>query len=119
MRLNLLVLRTPKLEEMRSFYSTLGARFQSERHGNGPEHYAATLGDDLVLELYPTVDGAMPDTGLRLGIKVENIDETLHSLGQNAAPRQTQWGLRALVHDPDGRTVELLQCQTDTSCAWT
>jgi len=118
MKLNLLVLRTPKLEDLRRFYSALGARFQSERHGNGPEHYAATVGDDLVLELYPALDGSTPDAGLRLGLSVDDIGETLRALGQTATPRQTQWGLRALVRDPDGRTVELLQSrQPPGSCA--
>ena len=112
MKLNLIVLRTTRIEEMRTFYSALGARFEKERHGNGPEHYAATLDDDLVLELYPSVDGAMPDSGLRLGVRVDNIEETLRSIGQSVAPRQTQWGLRAVVRDPDGRTVELLQIQS-------
>ena len=37
MKLNLLVLRTSKLEDLRKFYSALGACFKSERHGNGPE----------------------------------------------------------------------------------
>jgi lactoylglutathione lyase len=110
MKLNLLVLRTPHLEDLRRFYSALGARFERERHGNGPEHYAATLGDDLVLELYPALDGSKPDAGLRLGLSVDDIGETLRALGQTATPRQTQWGLRVLVRDPDGRTVELLQC---------
>jgi catechol 2,3-dioxygenase-like lactoylglutathione lyase family enzyme len=80
MKLNLLVLRTPRLEDMRTFYSALGARFESERHGNGPEHYACTLVDDFVLELYPCVDGAMPDSGLRLGVSVDNIGEALGML---------------------------------------
>ena len=111
MKLNLLVLRTPKLEDLRRFYSALGARFQSERHGDGPEHYAATLDGGLVLELYPVPDGSTPDAGLRLGLSVDDIGETLRSLGQTVTPRQTQWGLRALVRDPDGRTVELLQAR--------
>ena len=116
MKLNLLVLRTPRLEDMRTFYSALGARFESERHGNGPEHYAATLGDDFVLELYPALDGAMSDPGLRLGLSVDDIWETLRSVGQSGTPRQTQWGLRALVRDPDGRSVELLQSPTNANC---
>jgi lactoylglutathione lyase len=95
MKLNLLVLRTPKIEDMLAFYSALGAHFQSERHGSGQEHYAATLGDELVLELYQTRDGAVPDSGLRLGLKVEDIAEALRSLGQITAPRQARWGLRA------------------------
>jgi catechol 2,3-dioxygenase-like lactoylglutathione lyase family enzyme len=117
MKFNLLVLRTPRLEDMRTFYSALGARFESERHGNGLEHYAATLGDDFVLELYPRLDGAMPDAGLRLGVRVDNIRESLCSIGQSVVPRQTQWGLRALVRDPDGRTVELVESQTEATSA--
>lgn len=31
MKLNLLVLRTSRLEDMRTFYSALGARFEKER----------------------------------------------------------------------------------------
>jgi catechol 2,3-dioxygenase-like lactoylglutathione lyase family enzyme len=115
MKLNLLVLRTSKLEDLRRFYSALGARFARERHGNGPEHYAAILSDDFVLELYPVADGSTPDAGLRLGLSVDDIGETLRSLGQTATARQTQWGLRALVRDPDGRTVELVQSR-QTAC---
>jgi len=117
MKLNLLVLRTPRLEEMRTFYSALGARFESEQHGSSPDHYAAMLGDDFVLELYPCVDGVIPDPGLRLGVSVDNIGEALCAIGQPVAPRQTQWGLRALVCDPDGRTVELLQSPTEGTFA--
>jgi catechol 2,3-dioxygenase-like lactoylglutathione lyase family enzyme len=99
------------MEELKRFYSALGARFESERHGNGPDHYAATLSDDLVLEIYPALDGVTPDSGLRLGLRVDDIGETLRSLGQTCTPRQTQWGLRAIVRDPDGRAVELVQSQ--------
>lgn len=91
MKVNLLVLRTNRLEDVRTFYSALGARFESERHGNGPEHYAATLGDDFVLELYPCIDGVIPDSGLRLGIKVDNIGDALRAVGQSVVPRKHVW----------------------------
>lgn len=117
MKLNLLVLRTPKLEEMRTFYSALGASFQREQHGKGPEHFAATLADDFVLELYPCIDGAMPDLGLRLGLSVDDIEETLSLIGESSALRQTQSGLRAFLRDPDGRTVELLQSPAESTSA--
>jgi catechol 2,3-dioxygenase-like lactoylglutathione lyase family enzyme len=107
-KLNLLVLRTNKLEDLKAFYSTLGARFVSERHGSGPNHYSARLGD-LVLELYPTPDGTLPDPGLRIGLTVDDLHGALRSLGQAVTPRQTPWGLRAVVRDPDGRAVELCQ----------
>jgi catechol 2,3-dioxygenase-like lactoylglutathione lyase family enzyme len=97
------------LEDLKRFYSALGVRFKTERHGDGPDHYAATLNDDLVLELYPCPDGIVPDPGLRLGLSVDDIWETLRILEQPSTPRQTQWGLRAVVRDPDGRTIELVQ----------
>ena len=56
MKFNQLVLRTSRMEELNRFYSSLGAHFERERHGNGPDHYAATLSDDLVLEIYPAPD---------------------------------------------------------------
>lgn len=117
MKLNLLVLRTANLEELRNFYTGLGARFEKERHGSGPEHYAAALDDDFVLELYPCSGATMVDTELRLGIKVNDILETLKCIEQCAVPKETRWGLRALVRDPDGRTVELLQdyCRTNSA----
>jgi lactoylglutathione lyase len=117
MKINLLVLRTSRLEDLRRFYSDLGAKFQREKHGNGPEHYAATISDDLVLELYPILNGAMPDNGLSLGFKVDDMEKILRSLGQTATPRNTPGGLRAVVRDPDGRTVELLQNPSEAASA--
>ena len=108
MRLNLLVLRTNKPDELKSFYSAFGARFVSERHGGGPDHYSARLGD-LVLEIYPTADGTPPDPSLRIGLIVDDLHGALRSIGQAVTPRQTPWGLRAVVRDPDGRAVELCQ----------
>jgi hypothetical protein len=88
MKINLLVLRTSRLEDLRRFYSDLGAKFQSEKHGNGPEHYAATISDDFVLELYPILDGAIPDNGLRLGLKVDDIEKILRSLSGHSVKPQ-------------------------------
>jgi len=99
------------MEELKSFYTSLGVEFQSEKHGKGPEHYAATLSNDLVLEIYPAADGTTPDTALRLGLSVPDLGDALRALGQSGAPRQTPWGLQAVVRDPDGRTVELLQSE--------
>lgn len=49
----LAVLVCPDIEVTRAFYEGLGLSFVREQHGNGPEHYAARIGD-AVLELYPT-----------------------------------------------------------------
>jgi predicted enzyme related to lactoylglutathione lyase len=111
-KLNLIILRTSRLEESMRFYSLLGAQFVSERHGNGPEHYAATFTDGVVLEIYPLPEGMSADSSLRLGFNVDDIEATLGSLGMSATPSQSQWGLRAVIRDPDGRTVELSQNQS-------
>jgi lactoylglutathione lyase len=112
--LNLLVLKTGQLDRLRDFYACLGIAFTEERHGSGPAHFAGRIGD-VVLELYPLPEGvSLPDTTTRLGFAVARLDEVLEALGRLAAfvtspPRQTEWGRRAVVRDPDGRAVELYQ----------
>ncbi|GLX01632.1 VOC family protein [Microtetraspora sp. NBRC 16547] len=91
MRANLLVIYTTRREECRDFYASLGMDFQAEQHGNGPEHYAAVLPDGMVFEIYPAAAGA---TGtFRIGFAVESLP------GYGAG--------RHVLHDPDGRAVEL------------
>ncbi|MFH8632456.1 VOC family protein [Streptomyces lydicus] len=99
MCIGLVVLYTERLEACRDFYAGLGLTFQRERHGEGPEHYAAVLGEGVV-ELYPA-SSARPATGsLRLGLVVSAKDA--------AAARPARPAGRQIVTDPDGRTVEVL-----------
>ncbi|MBR7834379.1 hypothetical protein KDL01_13980 [Actinospica durhamensis] len=94
-RATLVVLYTARLEECRDFYGGLGLEFAAERHGQGPEHYAAVLADSAVFELYP----ARPDResgALRLGFAV---------IGAAATPPLAPG--RHLLTDPDGRTVDV------------
>ncbi len=112
--LKLLVLKSGQLDRLREFYGRLGLAFTDERHGGGPLHYSAPVGE-FVLELYPLPEGiSLPDTTTRLGFTVNNLDtvlESLRGLGTliSSPARQTEWGYRAVVRDPDGRTVELYQ----------
>jgi predicted enzyme related to lactoylglutathione lyase len=111
--LNLLVLKTHDLDRLKVFYSALGLSFVEEKHGDGPRHLAARVGD-LVLELYPLPAGAAPaDATTRLGFVVPELDAVVRSLAAVGAvvsqPRQSQWGTRAVVRDPDARAVELVQ----------
>ncbi|MFI5763536.1 MULTISPECIES: VOC family protein [unclassified Streptomyces] len=94
-RLSLLVLYTPQLEDCRRFYADLGLAFTAERHGRGPEHYAAVLPDGMVLELYPATDERLTGS-LRLGLAVDA-----------AAVRPPLAPGRHRLVDPDGRTVEV------------
>ena len=109
--LNLLVIRSEDLECARSFYQALGLRFEKHRHGNGLPHLAAEV-DGFVFEIYP--QSGKPTNNTRLGFTVKEIVETvkiLTSLGGSlvSAPRLTEWGYRAVIKDPDGHSVELVQ----------
>jgi lactoylglutathione lyase len=112
--LKLLVLRTPHLDRLRRFYQVLGIDFTKERHGSEPLHFASRIGD-AVLELYPLEsEGASVDSTLRLGFGVTDLLETVLSLEADGAkivskPKPTAWGNRAVVRDPDGRSVELYE----------
>ena len=111
--LSLLVLKTPAPERLRDFYAALGVAFKQEQHGSGPLHFAGQLGS-LVLEIYPSENPA--DTSTRLGFVVDSLQDRLETLQLMqvtlVSPRkETEWGLRAVVRDPDGRAIELYQGQ--------
>ena len=109
--LALLVIEAKDIEATLQFYSLLGLHFVSEQHGAGPLHYAATLGP-VVFEIYPC-RGARPATPVRLGFRIPALDGTLDLLRNGDArvisePKETPWGRRAVVEDPDGNRVELM-----------
>lgn len=106
--LKLIVLKTPDTESLCQFYTQIGFQFVEEQHGNGPIHRCAAFGDG-VLEIYPLPDGAGADATTRLGFGVANLQSILIRLGHDGTPKQTAWGLRAVVRDPDGRAVELYE----------
>lgn len=98
-RLDLLVIFTSRLEECRRFYGGLGLDLAAERHGRGPEHFAAVLADGVVFELYPATPQRL--TGfLRLGLTVVSDG------GRRGAGSAPAVG-RHLLTDPDGRVVDL------------
>jgi lactoylglutathione lyase len=109
--LSLLVIETKDIEATLQFYNLLGLNFVSEKHGAGPIHYAATLGT-LVFEIYPCRN-ARPATTVRLGFQIPAVDDTLELLRKRGAriisePKDTPWGRRAVVEDPNGNGVELM-----------
>jgi lactoylglutathione lyase len=112
--LKLLVLKTHEVEQVRAFYRALGIEFVEEKHGQGPVHHAGQVGP-VVLEIYPLPDDAGPaDQTTRLGFEVNDllgVLADLAALGADVAgsPKATERGTRAIVRDPDGRSVELYQ----------
>ncbi len=116
-QLSLIVLRTADPQTALHFYSLLGFAFVEEQHGTGPLHYASEQ-DGLVLEIYPGKPGSAPGHtqpgAVIIGLRVESIETLLTQLEAEdvsiITPLQaTAWGKRAVILDPDGRAVELLQ----------
>jgi lactoylglutathione lyase len=110
--MNLVVIRSADLERALHFYTILGITLSRERHGSGPEHLAATIGA-VVLEIYPQ-GGVDKTTGVRLGFRVKSLEMTIARVqaigGTVVSPvQESEWGLRAVVSDPDGHRLELLE----------
>src|SRR4051812_35883873 len=113
--LSLLVLRTSRVDAMLSLYRAMGLRFKQEQHGSGPVHYSCDFGN-AVLEIYPGNSGDAPSRqsggATSLGFRVSSVDGTLSEIQKLGAPvisvpKNSQWGCRATVADPDGRTIEI------------
>ena len=111
--LNLFVIRSAEPILTVAFYKLLGLCFQEEQHGEGQIHWAAESGE-VVMEVYPARSPAEVNNTIRLGFDVRDLGSIVVSLREMGAQvvsdqKQTQEGLRALVKDPDGRTIELAQ----------
>ena len=103
---------SPDKERLAAFYERLGLSFIQHRHGSDTEHHAAELGG-TVFEIYPAKEGDVP-TKIRLGFQVESVDMLVRGLEANgvtivSVPKDSEWGRRAVVADPDGNRVELTE----------
>jgi lactoylglutathione lyase len=111
--LSLVVLRSSNLERAVAFYSCFGLQFTKHRHGTGPEHFSAEL-SGCVFELYPESVNGPSTLGSRIGFTVTSVDAAIAALKEFPAAvvspaKYSEWGRRAVVADPDGHRVELLQ----------
>jgi lactoylglutathione lyase len=114
--LSLIVIKTKQLDLLKSFYEKIGLTFIEERHGTGPIHYSSS-NKNLVLELYPLPKSIeVADTTTRLGFRVNNLDGIIKILIDSntqivSEPLKNEWGYSAIVKDPDGRSIELLNIE--------
>ena len=111
--LSLLVLRSADPERLAAFYGHLGMKFVKHRHGNGPEHFSADLGS-AVFEIYPLKVGGVATTAARIGFSVDSVEKACSALigagGQLVnAPEISEWGLRAVMDDPEGHRCEIIE----------
>lgn len=111
--LNLVVITAGNIGASLAFYEGLGLKLTLERHGSGPDHYAAVCEGGLVFELHPASERRRVSE-VRLGFSVTSIDRVLECIagtgGSVAVPaKHGQWGLRATLNDPDGNKVDIVQ----------
>jgi predicted enzyme related to lactoylglutathione lyase len=121
--LSLMVLRSSNIETSMAFYRALNLDFQQEQHGSGPIHYSCQIGA-AVMEIFPGEAGTAPDHksggATMLGFTVSSLDDTLEALlniniAPLSPPKQSAWGRRAVVIDPDGRAVEISEAPIGTN----
>lgn len=118
MELKLIVLRTPDPQRLAQFYTKLGLQFDYHRHGNNPYHYSTPIGE-TVFEIYPLMKNQTTvDTSLRLGFNVNNFYNVLQKISESGMeivtePTQIEWGIMAVVLDPDGRKIELYKKENE------
>ena len=111
--LNLLVLRVTDIEISKKFYNLLGVEFEEHQHGKGLRHFAAELGG-VTFELYPCTEEYPLSSSTRIGFRVNDMKKVLKQLHVNGIepllePKQTEWGIRTVIEDPDKHRVELVQ----------
>jgi catechol 2,3-dioxygenase-like lactoylglutathione lyase family enzyme len=112
-QLRLLVIRSVNLENCAALFRRLGMQFTEEKHGNGPLHLSAQIGE-VTFEIYPATKEVDVDRLTRLGFTVHDLRSTIDALKADGTEiveqlRDGEWGLRAVVRDADGRSIELYQ----------
>ena len=116
--INLIVLRCKDIKQSKKFYEMLGFTLQKEKHGNGPVHYSANI-NGLVLELYPSPTKTVLDN-YRLGFSFSSLQDVIAKLDKSMSIQAIQKlnGREYLViRDPDGRSIELVQENTNSIAA--
>jgi lactoylglutathione lyase len=114
-QLNLVVVRSRDINRSVLFYQKLGLDFVKHQHGSGLEHFASE-GILVTFEIYPCTSEESITTSTRLGFQVDSVDDIVQELEQSgtaiiSSPKDSPWGRRAIVVDPDGHKIELTSSQ--------
>jgi len=110
-RFALTVIRAIDLERSAKFYSALGLNLTKHSHGRGPVHYAYEACGHT-FEIYPAPEAEITTASIRIGFSVPSVDDLMDVVERaggavKSTPRDSEWGRRAVVTDPDGYIVEL------------
>lgn len=114
----LVVLRCSDVAATKRFYEAIGLDFAAERHGAGPEHWSARVGDTVI---EPYAAGAGAATVGRLGFRVASVRDCLRVLVEIGAPIDQSFDAStgtAVVIDPDGTKIELSEPAPVSNETW-
>jgi len=112
MEIRLIVIRTPDIERLSKFYTLFGLTFDYHKHDKSPYHFSTTV-DKTVIEIYPlSKSQTQHDKSLRLGFSIDNFEYTIDLLKHEgivftSEVAQSEFGIMAVIEDPDGRKIEL------------
>jgi catechol 2,3-dioxygenase-like lactoylglutathione lyase family enzyme len=108
--LNLLILRSPDMDQTRRFYELFGMTFTRHAHGSGPAHYAHE-DERGVFEIYPAKQAESGGDKTGLGFSVADLAKMHEKLAayQPQPILDNEWGRTFVVRDPDGRRVDVKQ----------
>lgn len=112
--LQLFVLKTKQLHNLKAQYEQLGLSFEYHQHGKGPFHYASKI-NTIVFEIYPLPQKVeKADHTTRIGFQIDNLAQVIDYLEKTdwniiSPPQLTDWGNVAIIQDLDGRKVELTE----------
>lgn len=115
--LNALILWSAQAPRVAAFYRMLGLPLADEDHGDGHVHQACELGP-VHIAVYDATDPKTPPKrreagGSLIGFAVLDLDRVLAALKaageyrELVAKETMDWGVRVVLEDPDGRSVEL------------
>lgn len=112
-KLRSIVIATAQLKQVISFYELLGLDFQKKGVTLGTEFYW-TIADDLEIGFIEKPNMSISSQPhYMLSFKVENVETLFSKLTQQGFlgvldPTQFDEGQKAILLDPDGRSVELI-----------
>lgn len=110
-KMNLLVIRSQNHHQLsQNYQKILGVNFIYHQHGKGPFHYSSSI-NGLVFEIYEAKSICDVDVTTRLGFEVDNITDLLkvNSFEVVNPLKESQWGLRVVLKDSDGRKIEVIE----------
>lgn len=118
-RINALILWSEVPARTAAFYRLLGLPLADEDHGDGHVHQACDFGG-VHIAVYDAPPGGRPPArraagAAMVGFAVPDIAAVAAKLKaaneyrELIAPQEMDWGLRTVLEDPDGRSVELTQ----------